>query len=121
MQPAARAANRRRDARATLLASPRAIVLREMLRLLQADLSQVHGTLRLPLLAVVQGEGQFSRYPSAGLCRPKVAGRGPLLATRRPFGLGGGRLGRGVDRIVDLVRLGPLGAEAGFLRALPRN
>src|SRR5258708_28529697 len=81
-----------------------------MLRLLEADLPEVHGAFRLPLFAIVQGQSQFARHQSSPLRRPAVCRRGAAMAQdggsgRRPWGPGGWGAG-GMD-LVQMVRFDP--------------
>src|SRR6516225_5621604 len=54
-----------------------------MLRLQQADLSEMHGAVWLCLLAAVQGQSRFARHQAAGLCAAKGrCGIAPMAQSR---------------------------------------
>src|SRR6266487_916589 len=76
---------------------------RALCRLQQTALPEMHGALRVCLLALVQAESRIAGHRSPGVCRKKSRGRAPALAqsrTRR----GKCRCGGGcIFRRVDLV------------------
>src|SRR6478672_1620300 len=86
----------------------------------QADLSEVHGTVRLRLLSVVQGPGEFARNRNSRLRGPGLLRGGTALAeSRRDLG-GRGCAGAFPPELVALVRLHRFGSQPGVLREVSR-